>query len=454
MTTHAREVNFDGLVGPTHNYAGLSYGNVASMTHATQTSSPRQAALQGLAKMRLLASRGIEQAVLPPQERPDVHMLRALGFTGDDGQVLARAAAQSPVLLAACSSASSMWAANAATVSPSADTVDGRLHFTPANLVSQLHRSIEPATTTRVLRTIFRNDARFVVHDPLFASQHLADEGAANHTRLCAAHGERGVELFTFGRAALGDTPATPRRYPARQTREACEAVARRHGLRADATMFVQQHPDAIDAGVFHNDVISVGHLNVLMYHERAYLGGDESIDALRRMFEGRSGQKLIVIRIADKDVPLGDAVKSYLFNSQLVRVDGEIHGGGLLLLYPAECDRTPSVKRWIDAAVGGDGPIAEAISVDLRQSMHNGGGPACLRLRVVMTDGELGAMHQSVRWSPALDAKLTQWVERHYREELTPADLADPRLLAESREALDDLSRLLQLGDIYTFQR
>ena len=27
----AYEVNFDGLVGPTHNYAGLSYGNVASL---------------------------------------------------------------------------------------------------------------------------------------------------------------------------------------------------------------------------------------------------------------------------------------------------------------------------------------------------------------------------------------------------------------------------------------
>ena len=100
-----REYNFDGLVGPTHNYGGLSVGNVASTLHGGQASNPREAALQGLAKMRALAKLGYPQAVLPPQERPDVRALRALGFTGGDHQVIASAARDAPDLLAACSSA-------------------------------------------------------------------------------------------------------------------------------------------------------------------------------------------------------------------------------------------------------------------------------------------------------------------------------------------------------------
>ena len=53
----AREFNFDGLVGPSHNYAGLSFGNVASFSNVKSASNPKQAALQGLAKMRALAGK-------------------------------------------------------------------------------------------------------------------------------------------------------------------------------------------------------------------------------------------------------------------------------------------------------------------------------------------------------------------------------------------------------------
>jgi succinylarginine dihydrolase len=137
----SRELNFDGLVGPTHHYAGLSPGNLASESHAGEVGNPRAAALQGLEKMRFLAELGVGQAVLPPQPRPDFELLRRLGFGSDRAGALARAGREAPALLSAAWSASAMWAANAATVAPSEDTADERVHLVPANLLSMLHRS-------------------------------------------------------------------------------------------------------------------------------------------------------------------------------------------------------------------------------------------------------------------------------------------------------------------------
>ena len=178
------EFNFDGIPGPTHNYSGLAQGNLASERNASQVANPREAALQGVAKMRALAARGLAQAVLPPHERPAMWALRALGFSGSDADVLAKVTRDAPVMLAACSSAAAMWVANAATVSPSSDTTDGRVHFTPANLASHFHRALEAPTTTAVLRAIFADPGRFAVHEPLLPTPQTGDEGAANHTRF------------------------------------------------------------------------------------------------------------------------------------------------------------------------------------------------------------------------------------------------------------------------------
>ncbi|MDH5491288.1 MAG: N-succinylarginine dihydrolase, partial [Myxococcales bacterium] len=255
------EINFDGLVGSTHHYAGLSRGNVASESNEGELSRPREAALQGLRKMRALWDRGVPQGVFPPQERPHLGALRALGFEGSDAEILAKVARSSPGLLQAMSSASAMWAANAATVAPSADTRDGRVHFTPANLQAKLHRSIESEGTSRMLRRIFRDEAHFAHHAPLPGGANLGDEGAANHTRLhpggAQGWGGPGLQLFVYGRRyfARPDEPRA-RRYPARQAREASEAIARLHGLDPAAFILAQQNPEAIDAGVFHNDVI------------------------------------------------------------------------------------------------------------------------------------------------------------------------------------------------------
>ena len=438
------ELNVDGLVGPTHNYAGLSHGNVASSANRGRTSSPRRAALEGLAKMRRLADLGIPQAVLPPQERPDLRALRQRGFEGSDPEILAAAARRDPRALALCSSASSMWTANAATVAPSADTADGRVHLTVANLVSKAHRAIEPEGTAAALRTLFPDRARFVVHAPLDARPELGDEGAANHTRL-ESSAEGGAHLFVYGREARRRGGPAPRVYAARQTLEASRAVARLHGLDPGRCLFLQQAPDAIDAGVFHNDVIAVGHRERLFVHERAFLDLDVALAELRALVP-----ELLVFVVRDREVGLDDAVRSYLFNSQIVTPPG---AGAPILIAPRECEEIEAVaalcRRWIE-----EGALAAARYVDLRESMQNGGGPACLRLRVPLTEGELARVHEPCRFDAGLHARLERWVERHYRDRLAPGDLADPALLREGREALDELTGSLELGSFYPFQR
>ncbi len=439
----AIEANFDGLVGPTHNYAGLAVGNLASQSHQAQASNPREAALQGLAKMKALHDLGLVQGVLAPLARPDLKTLRRLGFIGNDAEVLAVAAKASPRLLAACCSASSMWVANAATVTPSADAADRRIHFTPANLASQLHRSLETEHTARILQATFNDSRHFVHHPALPTVAALGDEGAANHTRLGQNYGEPGVALFAYGSGGPGPEP---RRYPGRQTLEASRAVARQHRLDPGRVVFAQQHPDAIDQGVFHNDVIAVGNLDTLFCHERAFLDQPRVLAELNARLDGG----LQLIQVAEEEVALTDAVRSYLFNSQLLRLPD----GRTLLVVPGECEQLVSVWQYLQSLVATSSVIDALQVFDLRQSMHNGGGPACLRLRVVMNEAEQGAFNQATRMSDALYPRLVDWVERHYRERLLPADLADPHLMDESFTALDELSRILQLGSVYPFQR
>jgi succinylarginine dihydrolase len=445
------EANFDGLIGPTHSYAGLSYGNVASARNQGAVSSPRAAALQGLAKMEAVAALGLVQGVLPPHERPHLPMLRARGFTGSDAEVLATCAKDDPVLLARVSSASAMWTANAATVMPGSDARDGRTHFVAANLREMFHRAIEPPVTARVLRAIFADRARFEVHDALAprTEDDFGDEGAANHTRLTAsaANGgeERGVHFFVYG-AARG-AARIPARFPARQTRSASERAAALGGLDPARCVFAQQNADAIDAGVFHNDVIAVGNGNMLFCHELAFEDRAGTHAALRRTV----GESLAIVEIARDEVSLEDAVKSYLFNSQLVT----LADGTMALVCPAECAEHSRVKAAIDRVIADrSNPLARAIFMDVRESMRNGGGPACLRLRVPMTSEDLAAVNRAAIVDAAKLEELRAWVMRHYRESLRAEDLADPALLRESRDALDELTRILALGCIYDFQR
>ncbi len=417
MSAAAVEANCDGLVGPTHSFAGLAPGNLASEMNKGDPSNPRGAVLEGLAKMKLLADLGLPQFALPPHERPDVGFLRSVGFGGSDAAVIETAARQAPELLNTACSASPMWAANAATVSPSADAADGRLHFTPANLLTNLHRSLEGEQTTRSLRRLFPDPARFAVHDPLPAQPHFADEGAANHVRLCADHGEPGVNLFVWGRDAY--EPWTGK-FPARQTKQAFEGIVRRHG--AGGAVFARQARAAIDAGVFHNDVVCVGARTCLFFHEAAFEDRAAMEAGVRAAAGGRFEPQFV--QIDEVDLPLPEAVKAYLFNSMLISLPGDDR---LTLIAPMETAETPRAAAAVERAIASNGPIGRVEYVDVRQSMRNGGGPACLRLRVVLTQDELAATNSAQRFDAALHAKLTAWAEAHYRDHLLPADLADP---------------------------
>ena len=440
------EFNFDGIVGPTHNYAGLSPGNVASQAHGGQPANPRRAALQGLAKMRLVASLGVGQAVLPPHERPRMRTLRQLGFRGSDEEVLAAAAAGDGQLLRLCSSAAAMWTANAATCVPSPDSADGRLHLVPANLTSMFHRVLEADTTARVLRAIFADEDRFTVHDPLPGGAHFSDEGAANHIRLFAP-GAPAVHLFAWGRTSYGAeaAPPEPLRFPARQSREASESLARPGQVDAARALFPQQHPRGIDAGAFHTDVVAVGNANVLLLHELAFVDREALLARLRQLV----GPSLITHVAAEAELPVSAAVAAYPFNSQVL----SLPDGTMTILAPQESREEPRARRFLEGIAASGGPVRSIRYLDLRDSMENGGGPACLRQRIVLTDDERGAVGARVFWDEALGTELEAWVKRHYRERVRSDDLRDAHLHRESLAALDELTRILRLGSIYDFQ-
>lgn len=440
----AQEWQFDGVVGPTHNYAGLSYGNVASSKNAGATSNPRSAALQGLAKMGYVRDLGIPQGFIPPQFRPIVSELKRFGFEGGIDQVLNRAYCDAPHLLATIYSSSFMWAANAATVSPSADSADGRVHLTPANLLTNLHRSLEPKYTHRMLQHIFADQACFCVHDPLVATTQMADEGAANHMRAAGnGHGNHGLQIFVYG--ADGAVGVSPNKFPARQQRAAYEAIARTHQLDAAQTMFVQQNPAVIDQGVFHNDVIAMNTTRLMIAHEHAFLDAQNFITELKRKTEGSDFN---YISISESELPVADAVQSYFFNSQVLQLaEGEI-----VILAPSEARENKNAFTVLQK-LEADHTISKVHYLDVRESMRNGGGPACLRLRVVLTEAEAAAIKQEVVFTSEKEAQLNGWITKHYRDRLSLDDLRDPNFVRELNEAYEALEPIIGLPGYYSAQ-
>jgi len=431
------EVNFDGLVGPTHNYAGLSYGNYASTSNAGEVANPRAAALQGLNKMRFMIGLGLTQGVLLPQQRPDPHTLEQLGLA-PSATIAQVPAGLQPLVM----SASAMWSANAATVSPSADTADGRVHITPANLAATTHRAIEARQTTNALRTIFADTTRFCVHEPLPGQPRFADEGAANHGRLSKTHSDSGTHIFVYGRSESDPPSEAPNRFPRRQTRLAGELITRSHGLKPAKAVFLRQSDVAVDAGAFHNDVVCVVNESVIFHHQDAFA---EPLAAQPGLADAT------IVEVRRDEVPLKDAITSYLFNSQLVTLPD----GTMALIAPSDVDSTRRTASYLDRAVRDPvNPIKAVHTFDLRQSMRNGGGPACLRLRMVLSEAEIAAISGSVIVDEGLVDSLESWVVRHYRDELAPSDLSDPEFVEESHLALDELTRILNLPLFYPFQR
>jgi succinylarginine dihydrolase len=414
-----REINFDGIIGPSHNYAGLSFGNLASTRNAGQISQPRAAALQGLDKMRANLALGLAQGIFVPLSRPNRDWLSALGTTIEECE---------PVLAAAAMSASAMWAANAATVSPAPDTNDGKTHLTVANLRTMPHRSHEWPGTLAQLRIAFGDRKHFAVHDPVPPA--FGDEGAANHMRLTSKHGEQGLELFVYG--------VTGGAFPARQHLQASKAIAQLHGLDPGRTLFVEQSEEAIAAGAFHNDVVAVANENVLFAHELAFADRNAVLAFCEKRLPGFE-----LVEVPSADVPIGDAITSYLFNAQLVSPpDGE-----MTLVVPTEARETPTVWAWLEKHVAGNGPIRRVEVVDVRQSMANGGGPACLRLRVV-ADPE--TVDPRFMVDDAKLDRLSEVVRRNWPVEIDTADLQKPALIKDveaARKALLEELDLTQLA-------
>ena len=412
------EINFDGIIGPSHNYAGLSLGNLASQRNAGDVSQPRGAALQGVDKMRANLALGLAQGIFLPQPRPDRAWLAELGTAIEEAE---------PALAANAVSASAMWAANAATVSPAPDTADGKCHLTVANLRSMAHRSHEWPATLAQLRLAFAAGA-FTVHGPVPPA--FGDEGAANHMRLAGSHGEPGIEVFVHG---VAGGP-----FPARQHLEASKAIARRHRLDPERTIFAQQSEAAIAAGAFHNDVVAVANQNVLFAHENAFADKGPLIAACERLVPGFE-----YVEVGAADVPLADAVSSYLFNAQLVTpADGET-----TLVAPTECRETPSVWQWLERHRAGNGPIRRVEVVDVRQSMANGGGPACLRLRVVADPATVDP--RFLVDDERLD-RIAEVVRTHWPVEIANNELQSPALIRDieaARAALLEGLGLTELG-------
>jgi succinylarginine dihydrolase len=404
-----REVNFDGLIGPTHNHSGLSFGNLAASQNQGETSHPRAAASHGLAKMRLMMDLGLVQGVLPPPPRPNVRVLRELGFGGTDYEVLAAAARDEPEVFGWAMSASLMWTANAATVIAAPDSADGRIHLITANLAAMPHRALEASDTFAILSRIFGDDGRFAVHSPLPAGRHFGDEGAANHMRLARSHGELGNNIFVPGAAREA-------RFPERQARRASAAVARLGGV--TDPIFALQSRAAIEAGAFHNDVVAVANETVLLAHPQAYYNKAALYARIEAMGPGFH-------IIETEGVDLARAVSSYLFNSQLV----SLPSGAMALIVPAETREDAIVWAEVQRILAADNPITEVHVADVRESMKNGGGPACLRLRVPMDEAALAAVRPGYILDDARWEALARTVEAAWPQTIAPSDLDNPAL-------------------------
>ena len=436
------EVNFDGLIGPTHNYSGLSEGNNASKENYSSPSNPKKAALQGIKKAETLISYGSQQGFFLPHERPFIPGLKKLGFNGTDEEILSLAFRHSKVLLNNFSSASSMWAANAATISPSPDTQDNKIHLTPANLNSMFHRSIETEFTYQQCKIIFPKEY-FEIHNPAVSISGYGDEGAANHLRISKSDNEKGFEIFVYGESGFKIDKTLVKR----QALEVSRSIAINHKLDMENTFFLQQKHQAIEEGSFHNDIVSLSNKNVFIAHEDAFQNRDD-LKKMLNILESKI-DNFQYIEISNSEIPLKDIISSYLLNSQLItNVDNEMQ-----LILPDEVKEYDNCLSWIDK-LKQISDVKLFDYVDIRQSMMNGGGPACLRLKVILNDEELESLNQNFLMNNERLESIKLLIEKEYRDVLYPDDLKDPSLLDESRRVLDELTKIFGTGSIYEFQK
>ena len=176
---------------------------------------------------------------------------------------------------------------------------------------------------------------------------------------------------------------------------------------------------------------------SALRSHEQAFADKEGFYADLRRLLP-----EVEIVEVPADLVSLEDAVKSYLFNAQLVTLPE----GGMALILPEEARETPRVWAWLEAMAAGNGPIRRLAIVDVRQSMANGGGPACLRLRVVADPATVDP--RFLADEAKLDA-VAAVIAEIWPETIAPCDLADPSLWARAAEARIALLDLLDLSEL-----
>ena len=432
------EVNFDGLPGPSHLFSGLGHGNLASQISKGKASSPKQAALQSLEKIKKLYELGIKSVVVPPQRRPNLTPLSVFGFKGSREDIVEQAFNSDPKLFSSIFSSAYMWTANAATVSPSPDTHSGLLKLTVANLKTNFHRSIESFGTYALLRKCL-SSTKISVSSPLAGT--MPDEGAANHLRFCEDYGSEGLEVFVYGFSVNEPLPS-PKNFKPRQSKEAFEKIIGSHEVKNSLLIF--QNPDAIDAGVFHNDVISTSNKNVFLFHEKSFYKNKESVEQINEAYKKLTGKDLILLEVTDKEADMDDCVRTYLFNSQIINPGNQEE---MMLIAPQQCKKSLKIEAYIDKILADDNnPISEVSYLDLDESMDNGGGPACLRLRVVMNDAQLSEINQKLIFNEELYNKLKELISNHYPSELRLDDLLEKETLEQLDTCFDKFEELFEI--------
>jgi succinylarginine dihydrolase len=446
-----REINLSGLVGVTHNYCGLTLGHTTNISFEGNETNPRQAALEALERIKMLHDRGVVQIIMPPHDRPSLFLLKRLGFSGTNQEIIQKAFKQDPIVYAGACSASSMWINSAIMATPSLDTTDGRVHFTPANLANKFHRSLEQRTNHRFLKLIFSDEDYFTVHQALPSMNALNDEGASNFMRFSPAMDQRGLGVFVYRKNAFKPNAPKPRYHPTGQTCQASRAISRLHNMQDEHTLFVQQNPIAVDAGVYHNDVIATAHKNVLLYHDQAFLDTHKVVRKIEETYQQLYNQDLCLINVGVHEITLAEAVHTCLFNSQII----DVNETEMAIIAPSMCQQNKVIKKAIEKFVTDSrNPITSVSYVPLRDTIKNGGGPASMRLSLFLTEDEQQRILSSVIFTHELYEKLKTWISKYYREKLVPNDLADPQLMVENHSSLDELTQILKLGSLYDFQK
>ena len=320
------------------------------------------------------------------------------------------------------------------------DNIDNAIHITVANLNSMMHRSIEPKFTYKMLKRILNKKVN--INKSLLNLPNIGDEGAANHIRIAERHNVPGYQIFVYSSENISHAKTIER-----QSLIGSKLIARKNCVEDQRVFYLQQSNRAIRYGSFHNDIVSTANENIFIYHEEAFESTQELKVILAKL------KKLVPnfkpIKILNSEIDLQTIVSSYLLNSQLI----SLPSGGMMFLLPSEVKQYPNCMQWLEK-ISAEEEIKKIKFIDVKQSMRNGGGPACLRLRMIFNENEISSVNKNFLLDDNKIDLLTNLIENKYRDRLQPDDLLDPNLADESLEILDALTKIFKTGSIYNFQK